>query len=66
MCPCVMTHCQALQAKGSTYTWKIENAQQKGFFSMFRLLQTGRNSNNHYYLACSGMTWLTRAGARCV
>ena len=31
------------------------------YFSMFRILQTGKNSNNHYYLACSG--WLARTAA---
>lgn len=46
---------QALNAKGATFTWKIDNPAQKGFFSLFRIFQTGRNSNNHYYLACSGL-----------
>ena len=46
---------QALNAKGAAHTWALEDAAQIGFFSMFRIVQTGRNSNNHYYLALSGI-----------
>eukprot|EP01006_Ploeotia_vitrea_P049935 TRINITY_DN67395_c8_g1_i1.p1 TRINITY_DN67395_c8_g1~~TRINITY_DN67395_c8_g1_i1.p1 ORF type:complete len:1605 (+),score=973.64 TRINITY_DN67395_c8_g1_i1:233-5047(+) len=46
---------EGLNGKGSTFTWPIENAEQRGSFSMFRILQTDKNSNNHHYLACSGV-----------
>jgi hypothetical protein len=44
----------ALNGKGSTATWPIERPETKGAFSLFRLYQTGVNSNAHHYLACSG------------
>lgn len=46
---------EALNRKGATHTWPIPNARENVAYSMFRLYQTGKNSNNHYYLACSGM-----------
>ena len=44
----------ALNGKGSTASWPIERPESKGAFSLFRLYQTGVNSNAHHYLACSG------------
>eukprot|EP00457_Paulinella_chromatophora_P000316 gb/GEZN01000316.1/.p1 GENE.gb/GEZN01000316.1/~~gb/GEZN01000316.1/.p1 ORF type:complete len:1660 (-),score=215.21 gb/GEZN01000316.1/:6-4985(-) len=41
-----------LDKKGSTHTWAVPETRNK--YRMFRILQTGRNSNNNYYLACSG------------
>ncbi len=43
-----------LTGKGSTHTWELDLPAAREFYSMFRLYQTGKNSNNHYYLACSG------------
>jgi hypothetical protein len=43
---------KGLDFKGATHTWPIEN--QRGAYSMFRVYQTGNNSNNHLYLALSG------------
>eukprot|EP00475_Leptophrys_vorax_P022175 TRINITY_DN30176_c0_g1_i1.p1 TRINITY_DN30176_c0_g1~~TRINITY_DN30176_c0_g1_i1.p1 ORF type:complete len:1071 (+),score=235.80 TRINITY_DN30176_c0_g1_i1:49-3213(+) len=37
--------------KGSTHTWFVNSLQ---FYSHFRVIQTGKNSNNHWYLALSG------------
>ena len=42
---------QGLDGKGSTFTWPLECNKA---YCMFRLLQTGKNSNGHHYLACSG------------
>ena len=42
----------SLDKKGATHTWQVDSRGRK--FSMFRILQTGRNSNNNYYLALSG------------
>merc|ERR1719204_1165681 len=44
---------QNLNGKGSWFTWKVDS--QGLAFSRFRIKQTGANSNNHHYLACSGI-----------
>eukprot|EP01083_Nonionella_stella_P306502 1073693_1 len=41
----------ALHQAGSTHTWELDDP---GFYSQFRIRMTGRNSNNHWYLCCSG------------
>eukprot|EP01083_Nonionella_stella_P046664 124921_1 len=41
----------SLNIKGDTHTWSVNCAR---FYSHFRLVQTGPNSNNHLYMACSG------------
>jgi len=43
---------RALRKAGASHTWAVDTNQ---FFSHFRLYMTGRNSNNHWYLATSGM-----------
>merc|ERR1719181_1526210 len=40
-----------LNGIGGTCTWPIES---KDKFRIFRIRQTGPNSNNHFYLPCSG------------
>jgi len=37
--------------KGQCFTWDVET---RTFYSMFRIKQTGTNSNNHWYVALSG------------
>lgn len=44
---------ETLNGKGATATWKISNAPTKPC-RMFRIVQTGENSNKHHYLALSG------------
>ena len=41
-----------LQGKGSSHTWQIPHTKKS--FRMFRILQTGKNSNGHWYCALSG------------
>ena len=41
----------ALSSRGATHTWAVQTTQ---WYSMFRIVQTGENSNKHHYLACSG------------
>jgi len=50
----IVTHSNdaALDKKGATHTWKVDSHGRK--YSQFRLTQTGRNSNNNFYLALSG------------
>jgi len=43
----------ALDKKGATFTWPVNSGNNR--FRMLRIRQTGLNSNNHHYLACSGM-----------
>ena len=43
---------ESLRFKGQSYTWLLRNINS--YYSMFRLFQFDKNSNNHYYLACSG------------
>jgi len=43
---------QCLRHKGQWYTWSVDPGGLA--FSRFRIKQTGSNSNNHHYLACSG------------
>ena len=47
---------ESLNAKGKAATWTIDVSTPAGSraYRMFRLLQTGENSNKHHYLACSG------------
>ncbi|MES1920003.1 E3 ubiquitin-protein ligase HTD1, variant 3 [Bonamia ostreae] len=42
----------SLNKAGQTHTWAIPFQQE--FFSKFRIFQTGKNSNKHFYLAASG------------
>jgi len=42
----------SLKTKGGSHTWALPASSV--FYSLFRLLQTGPNSNNHHYLAISG------------
>jgi hypothetical protein len=43
---------ETLNCKGASGTWVIPKPK-KGY-RMFRILQTGKNSNGHWYMACSG------------
>jgi len=43
---------RALRKAGMAHTWAVDTNQ---YFSYFRVYMTGRNSNNHWYLACSGI-----------
>jgi len=43
---------QSLRFKGQSYTWTLHNVTAS--YSMFRIFQFDKNSNNHYYLALSG------------
>jgi len=43
-----------LDKKGATHTWELDESARRGAFSHFRIFQTGKNSNNHYYLALAG------------
>ena len=47
---------ESLNAKGKAATWTIDVTTAVGSrpYRMFRVLQTGENSNKHHYLACSG------------
>jgi len=49
----IRTHSKdsSLQNAGQCFTWPVDCAE---FYSNFRLRMTGANSNNHFYLACSG------------
>jgi len=42
----------SLEKKGATKTWVIPKVKKT--FRIFRILQTGENSNGHWYLALSG------------
>ena len=42
----------ALSEKGATHTWPV---QSRGAYRIWRIKQTGLNSNKHKYLACSGI-----------
>ncbi len=44
----------ALSGAGDTHTWEIDHPSAALGYRMFRVLQTGLNSNNHNYLALSG------------
>lgn len=50
----------ALNVKGATFTWQVpfgadaSGPAARSFFRMFRVFQTGLNSNKHLYLAISG------------
>lgn len=46
------TNDKALALKGATATWPLQPAGR--FYRMFRLMQTGPNSNNNFYMCCSG------------
>jgi len=50
----LMTHSEdtALSKKGQCYTWRIPEADK--YYRMFKVLQTGPNSNKTMYLALSG------------
>ena len=42
----------SLNEKGATHTWPV---QSRGAYRIWRIKQTGLNSNKHKYLACSGI-----------
>jgi hypothetical protein len=42
----------SLKTRGGTATWNVPKPQKS--FRMLRVLQTGKNSNEHWYLALSG------------
>lgn len=44
---------ESLFGKGATHTWTL--AKPKKRYRMFRILQTGQNSNGHWCLALSGL-----------
>ena len=44
----------ALNKKGATHTWALSGPASEQSYRLFRVRQTGRNSNNHHYLALSG------------
>jgi hypothetical protein len=60
----------ALDEKGATHTWRIKNSgggdghEYQRMYRMFRLIQTGRNSNNNYYLPVSGFEIYGELGAK--
>ena len=41
----------ALKGRGSTHTWPVSSTTS---FTKFRIRSTGKNSNNHDYIALSG------------
>ncbi|ETO36723.1 hypothetical protein RFI_00341, partial [Reticulomyxa filosa] len=43
---------QGLNEKGASHTWPV---QGRGAYRIWRIKQTGLNSNKHKYLACSGI-----------
>jgi hypothetical protein len=43
---------EGLKKAGSSFTWPLESNGKR--YRMFRIVQTNLNSNNHFYLACSG------------
>ena len=43
----------ALQAKGQAYTWMVDDCDE--YYKLFRISLTGKNSNDHNYLSCSGL-----------
>lgn len=45
---------QALNARGAAFTWAIPAKFQDQSFKLFRIFQTGVNSNKHHYLSLSG------------
>lgn len=49
----VHKHDTSLNKKGATKTWTLYANGSR--YRMFRLIQTGRNSNNNYYLSLSGI-----------
>jgi SPRY domain/Sad1 / UNC-like C-terminal len=46
---------ESLKLRGSTCTWSIDGLGDVSGFRMFRVRMTAANSNNHMYLALSGM-----------
>lgn len=44
---------RSLDRRGAVHTWPLPGVRQA--YRFFRVRQTGRNSNNHHYLALSGM-----------
>eukprot|EP01083_Nonionella_stella_P195932 721256_1 len=51
---------ETLNEKGKSHTWDVPETKKDeakttdGYFSIFRIRMTGPNSNDNYYLACSG------------
>lgn len=43
-----------LNGKGAAATWALQDVPEQGYFSHFRVFQTGPNSNKHFYLPISG------------
>ena len=52
----IKTHANdaALNGKGKAHSWPIPAQFHSTYFSYFRIIQTGENSNKHFYLALSG------------
>eukprot|EP01084_Bolivina_argentea_P109222 195201_1 len=50
----IKTHTKdkSLSGYGSSHTWKIEECNE--FYSQFKIVMTGENDNNSWYLCCSG------------
>jgi hypothetical protein len=44
---------KALYGKGATHTWQIDSKEKR--YRAFRIRQFEKNSNKHWYLACSGI-----------
>ena len=47
------TNDESLRKKGATHTWQVPTTGKR--YRLFRLFQSGRNSNKNYYLPCSGL-----------
>ncbi len=45
---------ESLTEKGQSYTWKLTERDCNEFYQILRIQLTGANSNDAYYLACSG------------
>lgn len=44
---------RSLEKRGATHTWDVSNCTES--YSHFRIFMTGQNSNDHWYLALSGI-----------
>ena len=49
------TNDTTLKTKGARGSWTLTSKASKKSWRYFRVLQTGKNSNNHHYLALSGL-----------
>ncbi len=48
---------KSLFGKGSTHTWSVDTKSKR--YRAFRIRQFGHNSNKHWYLALSGVEFVT-------